>query len=50
MAVKTEPSERRERRHSGMVGDPEGVVQEEDLGDAMDMDSGLHGKENKIEQ
>ena len=33
-----------------MVGDPEGVRQEEDFGDAMDMDSGMHGKDKKIEQ
>ena len=45
--VKTEPSERREGRYSGMVGDPEGEVQEEEFGAAMDTDSGMDGKVKK---
>ncbi|KAL9965782.1 hypothetical protein ACROYT_G029627 [Oculina patagonica] len=39
--VKTEPSETREGRYSGMVGDPDGLGHEEDYGAGMDMDSGM---------
>lgn len=46
--VKTEPSERREGRYSGMVGDPDRERQEEDYGVAMDVDSGMDGKVEKI--
>jgi len=45
--VKTEPSEGREQRYSGMVGDPEGGGQEEQYGAAMDMDSAMDGKVKK---
>ena len=45
--VKTEPSEIREGRHSGMVGDPEGEGQEEEFGAAMDTDLEMDGKVKK---
>jgi len=45
--VKTEPSERREERYSGMVGDPEGEPREEKYGAAMDTDTGMDGKVKK---
>ena len=47
--VKTEPSERREGRYSGMIGDPEGEGQEEEYGAAMDTDLGMDGKVKKLQ-